>query len=425
MQCLRNLIYQLLRQSESFFKTDMIYLAKGGGWLITGQVVAAGASFLLSIAFANLASKEVFGNYKFVLSLAGIVGAFSLTGLGTAVVQAVARGFEGTLRNSFWLNLKWSVFSLAAFMAISAYYYVNGNMTLAASLFVAGLFSPILSSVSIYKPFLMGKKDFETDAVYGIWRAIVPALSIMAILAFTNNIFVLVFTYFFSHTASAAAVYFKTLVKYKPNNKVDESVLQFSKHVSIMSFSNTLASKLDSILIFHFLGATEVAIYYFAIALPQQIQSLFRHIGTLAMPKFAEKTLYEIRLGIYKKSVFIVIVLLVAIFSYIFAAPYIYGFFFPQYLESIRFSQVAIFSILAVTSILPGTALNAMKAVKELHKTVIIGATAQIMLLVILVYFYGLWGAIVANILTKIIKVFFTYYYFAKVPSASEKALNK
>ena len=90
---LRNYLYQTLRKGESLFKTDMIYLAKGGGWLVFGQAIATFLGFFVSIAFANLISKESFGIYKFVLSMAGIVGAFSLTGLGVAVTQSVAQRF--------------------------------------------------------------------------------------------------------------------------------------------------------------------------------------------------------------------------------------------------------------------------------------------------------------------------------------------
>jgi len=61
---LKDKIYRLLRRSEKYFKTDMVYLAHGGFWLTLGQIISSAASFLLAIAFANLLPKETYGTYK-------------------------------------------------------------------------------------------------------------------------------------------------------------------------------------------------------------------------------------------------------------------------------------------------------------------------------------------------------------------------
>ena len=104
MEKWQNKIYQILRGSEDFFKTDMIYLTKSGSWLSLSQGIAMLAGFFISIAFANLFPKESFGTYKFILSMVAILGVFSFTGLSTSVVQSVARGFGGSLRQGFRIN---------------------------------------------------------------------------------------------------------------------------------------------------------------------------------------------------------------------------------------------------------------------------------------------------------------------------------
>src|SRR3990167_1429927 len=109
MENWRNSAYKTLRKSESFFKTDMIYLAKSGSWLSLSQGIAMLAGFLISIAFANLFPKESFGTYKFVLSMVAILGVFSFTGLNTSIIQSTARGFGGSLRQGFRISFKWSI----------------------------------------------------------------------------------------------------------------------------------------------------------------------------------------------------------------------------------------------------------------------------------------------------------------------------
>src|SRR3989344_7199459 len=109
MQNLRQKVHSTLRKSEGFFKTDMVYLTKGGTWMTAGSMVISFLSFLLAISFAHFVSKETYGQYKFVLAIAGILGTLTLTGLGSAVMRSVSRGFEGTLQYAFWTNIRWSI----------------------------------------------------------------------------------------------------------------------------------------------------------------------------------------------------------------------------------------------------------------------------------------------------------------------------
>src|SRR3989344_7438871 len=125
MQNLRKPIYQLLRQSESFFKTDMVYLTKGNFWLFLGQAVAAVSSLVLAIAFANLVTPEEYGNYKYVFSVAGIINAFSLSGLGITVMRASSINHDGTLKHSFRQSLTWGVVMVTIAGIACAYYFIQ------------------------------------------------------------------------------------------------------------------------------------------------------------------------------------------------------------------------------------------------------------------------------------------------------------
>ena len=86
--------YKILRRSQKYTGTDNVYLAKSGFWLTLGQFFSLVVTFLSAVAFANLLDPTTYGNYKYVLSLLGILAVFCLDGMRTAVTQAVARGFE-------------------------------------------------------------------------------------------------------------------------------------------------------------------------------------------------------------------------------------------------------------------------------------------------------------------------------------------
>jgi short subunit fatty acids transporter len=65
-------LISLLRKSEKYTKTDMVYLLKGGFWLNLNNVISSGLSFVLSILFAKYVSKEAYGSYQFLISFASI-----------------------------------------------------------------------------------------------------------------------------------------------------------------------------------------------------------------------------------------------------------------------------------------------------------------------------------------------------------------
>ena len=89
MQKLRQKTYNLLRWSEKYTKTDMVYLTKGGFWLTFAYIIFLSSGFILTIAFANLLPKDVFGTYKFVISISGVLLVTSLTGINSTLKQSI------------------------------------------------------------------------------------------------------------------------------------------------------------------------------------------------------------------------------------------------------------------------------------------------------------------------------------------------
>ena len=76
-------LISILRWSEKYTQTDMVYLTRGGFWLILGKIVFNISGFLLIIAFANLLSKEAYGTYQYVLSVASILAIPTLSPIPT------------------------------------------------------------------------------------------------------------------------------------------------------------------------------------------------------------------------------------------------------------------------------------------------------------------------------------------------------
>src|SRR3989344_8728279 len=105
----RHKIIKILFWLQKYTKTDMVYLTVGGFWLILGKIVFNISGFLLIIAFANLLSKEAYGTYQYVLSVASILAIPTLSGMNSAIVRAVAQGYEGSFLPAIKTQIQWGI----------------------------------------------------------------------------------------------------------------------------------------------------------------------------------------------------------------------------------------------------------------------------------------------------------------------------
>ena len=408
MQKLRKKTYNLLRKSEKFFKTDMVYLAKGGAWLTLGQAVASLSAFLLAIAFANLLPKETYGMYKYVLSIMSILVIPTLTGINAAVTQAVARKYEGSFIPAIKTKLKWGVWGGIAGLLLALYYYANGNDTLAISFLITALFVPIMDTLGIYGSFLNGKKLFKHSTLYySISRIISLAILIITIF-FTNNLFLILLAYFIPWTALRLIFLLVAIKQFPPNTKEDTKTISYGKHLSLVGVAGSISTYLDNILLFHYLGAAQVAVYAFAFAPVDQIRALYKNIPTLAIPKLSNRSFKEINTILYARLIKLTLLGVVIALAYALIAPHLFKLLFPKYLDSIFFSQLlAIILVLRLPlSFLAAVIQSRLNVTPE--SWLYWRMAPHIIFIVTLLIFtplYGIIGVIVSRIIFLIVSI--------------------
>lgn len=411
----------MLRKSEKHMKTDMVYLTKGGSWLTFGQVVSSAASFLLAIAFANLLPRETYGTYKYILSIVALLSIPTLKNMGTAITQAAAQGYEGSFIPALKTKIKWGLLGGLASILLAGYYYFQGNTTLTLCFLIATVFLPLMDSLNLYGSLLNGRKLFDINTKFAIITQIIAVAIMVLVLFLTNNIFLVVFTYFISH-ALLRFIFLKiTLKKYKPNEKRDPKTIPYGKHLSLINVINNIAAYLDRILVFHYLGAVELAIYSFAIAFPEQIKGALKSLSILALPKFSQRNISEIKAGMKSKIIKLFLFGILIIGVYIAAAPFIYKIFFPQYKESIFYSQLFALSMLNLPFSFFPTILQAKMKVKEQYISNTVSAILSIVTMFIFIIWLGLLGLIIARIINRFLGVLISFLLYLKAFSDTEK----
>ena len=396
-------VYNFLRWTEKWLKTDMVYLTKGGFWLTAGQIFSSLSAFLLSIAFANLLPRETYGTYKYVLSIASLLSIPTLSGMTTSLAQAVAGGYDGSFIPALKARIKWGLFGALASLILSGYYFYQSNSTLTIGFLITAVFLPFMDSFNSYEAVLIGKKLFKTSTKYNITIKAVATIAIISTLYLTKNIFLIIFSYFIIYTILRFIFLQITIYKIELNPKQDPKTISYGKHLSLMNVISTAASQLDKILIFNYLGAIELGIYSFAIAMPEQIKGLLNNIQTLALPKFTQSTHHENRKTILIKMLKFSVIVFPVVIIYIITAPYIFKLFFPQYLDAVFYSQIFSLSLLTIPAGLPITFLQSQVSTKKLWQLNLITPITQIIVMFIGVYFYGLMGLIMARVISRII----------------------
>ncbi len=400
------------RWLDRLFKTDVSYLFSGGFWLLFGQGITMFASLGLAVAFANLIEPEKYGNYKYILTLASIISAFTLTGLTTAVTRAAARGHDGTLNYSFRRSLMWSAGMIIIAALGAAYYFIQGNIFLGTSLIFVGATSPLTAAASLYRPFLMGKKEFRRASISGIVQSATPTLSVLAAILLQAQLTILVGVYFVT-TAFVMYGLYQYSIRLTKNSSIDPYTDHLGKHLSIISVISTVVRNLDSILVFQLLGGAQLAVFTLATTIPDTIRGSLKHIDTLAMPKFALKSKEELKRAVLSKTsnIFLATTVIAAIYAV--TAPLLFSFFFPQYLSAISLSQVYAF-IIPMSFVLSAAYFDTQAVVRERYILSAVNNMNRIVFTLVGIYFWGLWGAVVARLAARAIVVALTFFFVAR-----------
>lgn len=400
---LQDRVKTLLRWSEKYTKTDMVYLARGGFWVNLGSVSVSLFSFVLYLAFAHFLPKEVYGTYQYLLSLGSIVGAFTLTGMNAALTRAVAQGKEGTVSASIKLQLRWGILPLIGAWCAGGYYLLQGNTTLGYGLFLIGIFVPLNNALNSYGAWVGGRKDFRAGFFFNLFGNVLfyPALILAAF--FSKAALLLLVANLLSQTIALIVSYRAARKIYKPNTVVDTDAFSYGGHLSLMNVFGAIIAQVDSVLAFHLLGAGPLAIYSFATALPDRIGNLVKFIPSIALPKLSTRAPEELRRTLIPRLIWAIFASSIIAGVYMLLAHLFFSIFFPTYLASVPYSMLYALIIIPGIGGIFNTALTAQRSIRALYIFSSVMPAVQLVLMIVGIVLWGLWGLIIARIVTYFI----------------------
>lgn len=403
----------------SFFgkklKLDAKYVLQGGAWLTAQRFISISTSMLAAYVFANYIEPETFGKYKYVISAAGLLAAFSLSGATSSLKLSAARDFDKTLDSAYFYSLKWSVLIFSGALGASFYYFYNDDSILGYGMLLVAFFKPLMSAGGLHMSFLEGKTEFVVKAITASVQTLISTLSVVIAVFLTENILIILLTYFVSHTLTQNILFLYTRHRFIKNFSEDISFLSYAKHLSLMSVLSKISMQLDKILIFQSISGTSLAIYSFAATPVNELTEINATLKKLIFPKLATRNIDEIKEKLPAKLFFVFIFSVLLYLAYFISAPYIFSILFPQYLGAVAISQFMALSVLTFVKMPLNTTLIVQKATRQLY---IINTTSPILritLFLLLVPLFGIWGAAYSLVITDVVQAIQIFYFYKKL----------
>lgn len=392
----KNYVSRLFAFAQRLVRMDLKYILSGGAFLGAAQVFGALVAFALTVAFANLLPPDTYGTYRYLLAAYGLFAIAALPGIDTAVLRAVSRDEAGSVAAGTKLKLKWSLLGTLLSLIYASYNFYIGEEILGYASIILAVALPLLETTSLYSSYFNGKKQYQRWSYWDIATQLISAVVLVFTMLFSKNVLVLVAAYFGTHGLIRLVAYLSIKKEISTKEIYDSHELHtYGKSVTVFQAMGRIVSSVDQIILFHFLGPVQVAIYSIATAIPNRMQSLFRISGTLAFPKFAYTSAAIITATLPRKMILFGISILGVCLVYVFCAPFLFHYLFPQYNSSLVYSQVVVFFTLSAITYPFSSYLFAHKKLKDNYILAVGSFFSKIFCLVLFVPNYGIWGAII------------------------------
>lgn len=389
--------YEVFQNKLSYiFKIDMKYIMGGGSLLALTQVTSALFGFVTTIMFANYLPPESLGVYRYILATYALLALISLPGVDTALIETISKGNLAAFRHSIFIKLKWGLLGTIASWGYSIYSYYSGHADVAVIFVLVGIFLPFMEALSIYSSFLNGTKKYGYWTITEIANQVISTIAIFFTIYFTSNTLILIISYFVSYIFIRAIISWHILKKFIINDNYDPTYLNYGKAMTGFQFVTRGIASIDQMVLFHFMGPVQVAMFSIANAIPTRFQSVLRITGTLTYPKITGRPDNEIARSLIPKMIKFGFLILLSCIFYAVVSPIFFKLFFPKYLDSVSYSQALMFYALSGITYPFGSYLVTHRKVNYSYGIAIINFIVKAICLIIFVPMYGIWGAVIS-----------------------------
>lgn len=263
---------------------------RGGLWVGVGGIAANLAFLAASIVLGRVLQREGYGSYQFFQGLILIMAVVGLPGFYNALIQALARGRNGALRQLIPARIWAGSVGAILLFALAGFYKGQQNPPLGPSLVVlAGIIFFITNPASLWQPALTGKEWFVSFGVLRFIQALVHSVFVISTAVITRSttatIIAAALAFVITECGAFIWVYFKI-----PKKPKDKEVVRYGFKLCLPHAIPLVAQYLDRIIIGTLLGAGPLGLYAVAATLPEGIRGFLGLLQGLAVSRLSRLT---------------------------------------------------------------------------------------------------------------------------------------
>jgi len=355
-------------------------------------------------------SKDIVGQYNFYLSILAIIAIFSIPGLNTSTIEAVAKNNDGVYKKAVKTSFKWSWFGSLVLILIAIYFYfIKNDQTLfLASLITAFLF-PFLYTPNTWRSFLIGKQKFKQLNFLSSLQSILYLTAMILVIIFSHgNLIWIISVYLLIQIIANIFSYFFSQ-RYIQNNNENSDWKEYGFFLTKMQILNLLTSNLDSIMIGIFIDMKSLAIYSVGKKMITSLQGLIKEFSNIYLAKIAKREKIN-----FKKYFYISILTFIFSIITIIFTPFIMRIFFPGYENSVIIAQLFLaFLAIWIFDLFLGyeTSYNLKNKKIIFYKNIITPITYFILIIPALIFFQEI-GLVLAVSFKNIINIIIFWKFY-------------
>lgn len=394
---------------------DVSYFAKNSFWVGVKNFVGVVVGFFLSVAFARLVSKSVYGQYTFVLSSMYLVNFLSVPKFDFALAQSAAKDYDRAFFQTTKVSFLGSLLISLILFGVGKRYVFLGDPTLGQGFYFAAIFVPLLLGLNTFDAFLVGKKKFDWSAIFASLGSIFTGISMIAALYLKASVAQLVAVFVGVNGVLTGLFWLKTR-SLANNNRPDPEVVQYGIYLTTLSLFTMMASKLGNVLLNHFKGAEVLATYAIAITIPRAVQNIQQNLVDVAKMKVANESRTWV-LEVMKRHAWKFVALGILTFLALWITlPILMPIIFShKYDDSIQYAKAASLGLVFFPiSTFLGNLILFEKKRKIIGLSSIFSNSLNVLLIPVAVYFWGIWGVVWVNILFWVYSLIFNLWAFGR-----------
>lgn len=254
-------------------------------WISLRYAILSLSGFLVSIIFARLGDKEIYGLYQYVLSLVSLIAVFSIPGISLSALRSVAHGKTGAVSRAVQTSILFSLIGSAVLIAIAFFQFSKEITILGTSFLLVAFLFPFFYGFTPWYTFYEGKKDFRSVAFRSIFLSISWLVLLPVLLLLKASLPILIFSYFFLSSLFLAFFFLEGKKKHSSEGKESLS-LRYAFIVTSQKFILNMSENLPVLLVGFFFGYSTIALFQVSYFPLSALSAYFGALIAMKLPDF-------------------------------------------------------------------------------------------------------------------------------------------